>query len=76
MAHPVDRKQAQFTSNTNLAIDAPSIKLFAVPEQDARLLEVVTSMPKVVADERAIVNTPVVRRDLVLVVSEVAGNGK
>ena len=46
--------------------------MFTVPEQDACLLKVVTGVPQVVADQRAVVNIPIVRRNLVFVVSEVA----
>ena len=67
-----------FTFNIlpNLATEAASVELLAVPEQDAGTLEVVASMPQVVPDKRAIVFLPVFFRDLVFVVGKVTGMRK
>ena len=64
--------RCRLPSKSYLAIDAASVKIFAVSDQYACLLKVVTSVPQVVSYERAVVHIPVVRRDFVFVVSEVA----
>ena len=60
----------------NLATEAASVELLAVPEQDAGTLEVVASVPEVVPDKRAVVFPPVFFRDLVFVVREITGMRK
>ena len=68
----------EFSSTTyrsiyDLAGEAARVEVLAVPEQDARLLEVVAGVAQVVAHQRAVVHAPIVGRDLVLVVREVTG---